>query len=306
MTLPGLLLMIALASGDRLANYERIDIATGALYSWGWSRAEVERLGRSIPVALARVEERLDRRLRDRFTTVLTPDSPEFRRVVEELSGVRVADTVVGVAVPSARLLVIRGGPSVYADFEETLYHEIAHLIIHEGRSRPVPRWLDEGTAMWASRHRLTPSDEAYVALLARLGRLYTLESLADRFPAAHKSTSTAYLQSLLFIRFLVESHGDGIVPRLLERVSRDNAAEVLSELTAMPIDELERKFTEWVISRTSLLWPLSAVWNIWTAAALLAIVAIVRSRLRRRRVLRQMEEEEGDCGQQAAVSDHP
>ncbi len=296
MILAFLLLTMALDAGGHFKNYDRTDIATGALYSWGWSRADVERLGRTIPVALGIVEGKLGKSLERDFISVLTPDSAEFRRVVEKVSGgVKVAETVVGVAMPHARTLVIRGGPSVYAGFEETLYHEIAHLVIHEGRSEPVPRWLDEGAAMWASDHRLTPADEAYVALLARLDQLYTLESLADRFPATHKSTSTAYMQSLLFIRFLVENHGTDVVHRLLTQVSRDNAGEVLSELAAMPIEELEGKFADWVASRTSIMWPLFALWNIWTAAALLAIVAIIRSRIRRRRTLRRLEEMEED-----------
>ncbi len=295
--LQSLVLALALAGGDDFKRYQREEIPTGTLYHWGWSKGKVDSLRTTIPLALRAVEKRLGKRIGHAFTSVLTPDGAEFRRMVAKVAGgATVSEWVVGVAVPAVRTLIIRGGlPPGYAKLRETLYHEIAHLVIHEGRSTAVPRWLDEGAAMWSSNHRLEPSDEAFVALLARVGQLYSLKELTHKFPAAHKWTARAYLQSLLFVTFLVEKHGRAIVPQLLAQLSSDNTEAVLGALTGLSTEALEKKFSRWVAARTSVLWALSALWNIWTVCALLAVIAIVRHRVRRRRALRRLERMDED-----------
>ena len=233
-----------LLSSGVLRDYDRSSSSVGPVLSRGWDATAVERLRSDLPGIVARVATRLDRQFETPMTTVLTPDVVEFRRVVRELThGRDVSDNVVGVAIPTLHVLVIRGGlsPGALHSFAETLRHEIAHLLIHQiaGVGTRVPRWFDEGLASWASEHRL----------------------------------------------------------HVLASLERRELREALSELTGETVGDLEMHFSSWLISRRALFWSLLGFVNLWTVAALLAIVAIVRSVLRRRRLLRTLEDEERDHG---------
>ena len=291
-----------LLSSGVLRDYDRSSSSVGPVLSRGWDATAVERLRSDLPGIVARVATRLDRQFETPMTTVLTPDVVEFRRVVRELPhGRDVSDNVVGVAIPTLHVLVIRGGlsPGALHSFAETLRHEIAHLLIHQiaGVGTRVPRWFDEGLASWASEHRLPPWDEADLVVLARVGGLYDLLALEKEFPPGHRGTSIAYTQSYLLVAFLVECHGERAILDVLASLEHRELREALSELTGETVGDLEMHFSSWLISRRALFWSLLGFVNLWTVAALLAIVAIVRSVLRRRRLLRTLEDEERDHG---------
>ncbi len=286
--------LVAQLGGVPLEGYTRTASAVGPIDATGWSESEVERLSQSLPRVAGEIGTRLGRELETPIRVVLTPDDPEFRRVVGQLTrGGSPPEGAVGVAVPSLRTLVLRGGLILrYSPFAETLRHEIAHLILHQG-AEEIPRWLDEGLAMWVSDHRPSPSDESHLGIAARVGGIYSLEKLRDEFPRAHRQSSLAYLQSYAWIEFLVERHGEGIVPRLVESVRGGDSHARLARVTGVAESELDDAFADWLAARSSLPWSIIGLLNFWTVSAILAVAAIVRHRIRFRRALRKMAEDE-------------
>ena len=128
------------------------------------------------------------------------------------------------------------------------------------------------------------------MSLLARLDALYPLSSLETRFPGAHDPASIAYRQSLLFIAYLVEEHGESAVPRLLDLFEKGaDGEQALQALSSRPASEVEAAFTAWVVRRASLFQAILSVVSLWTVAALLAVAAAVRYQIRKRRRLAQL-----------------
>ncbi len=272
----------------------------GPVYALGWSQGEIDAIATGLPAVVRSVETRLGQRLQRQITTVLTPNRTEFRRLLAQLRpNAEIADSVLGVALPHENVLLMRDDLS--ASFRETLRHEIAHLVVHSGRPGPIARWLDEGLAMWASGHIPTPADESYLTLLARMGGVRKLADLEERFPRSHALTQTAYLQSYFVILCLVEKHGEATIPQLLDAL-RDQPFEAAFERTVgISIHEFEAGFRTWMSMRSSLFWAVIGATNIWLVVTLLALVAIARSVLKRRRGLRllaEMEPEEPDRGE--------
>jgi hypothetical protein len=284
--------------GDPFAGYGHEAALTGPLYFRGWSEPERREVRRALPEVLSHVERRLGRTLGESFTTALTADGFEFRRLVEELSGEPLeSDAVVGVALPSRRTLVLRGGmPPGSTSYRQTLAHEVAHLVIHGASAGPIPRWLDEGAATWVAGERLTAREEGFLALLARTGGLYGLSQLERRFPGGHRATSVAYQQSALFITYLSERHGEAVVAELLDRGGHGGRTrEVVEAVAGESLEAVEREFSGWVAARASLAVSLLALVSPWSLCALLALVAIARSLVRRRQRLRTLEDGDGD-----------
>ena len=294
-------LLLPVSGLDFLKAYDRRDIPTGFLYSRGWHDDAVRWAEIFLPKALSRIEARLGRQLEGRFKTILVGDFAEFDRVYQQITGRRTAPDryTQGVAFPSLRLIVVRGdlvrGPTFEDPAAVTLTHEVAHIVLHRFPDTKIPRWLDEGMAVWVSGGRLTPRDEAYLSLLARTSSLYRFETLETEFPPGHLPTTTAYKQSYLMIRFLQSVYGEQAPIELLDLLeSGETTGHALEAITSLSLEQLEEDFFRWTRARRSFLESLVLVVNLWTVVALLALVAIARYLLKRRRLLRKLEEEEG------------
>ena len=276
----------------------RGDVATGPLYSSGWHPAEVRWAEERLPRLLEEVESRLGRRLGKEFTTVLVHGPGELARIAEELGAAPPRGTTRGIAFPAQGVIVVRGdlldGARPRDDSEETLGHEIAHLVLHRRPGIDLPRWLDEGIAEWASGGRLPSGEEARLSLLARTGSIYRLDTLHDAFPQGDVSTTLAYKQSLLFVLFLAERHGEQAIGAILDRLEGgEPSREVIEDVTGLSQADLEEAFRLWLVARRSLIEAVGTLVWPWTAISLLALVAIGRYLVRRRRALRRMEREE-------------
>ncbi len=95
---------------------------------------------------------------------------------------------------------------------EETLPHEIAHLIFRDfvGFESDIPMWLDEGVAQ-----RQEPSKQKvldyYVWQLAREKKLWSMERLTRAGPGAIENPDNArtfYIQAASVVSFLIDRHG--------------------------------------------------------------------------------------------------
>jgi hypothetical protein len=281
---------------DLLDGYDRAEVATGFLFSRGWSAGDRARVSALLPGALLEAEAQLGRKLARPFTTILAADRSGFERLASRL-GVELpdVDSVLGLAVPGYSLLLLREGSLPgHGSFRATLAHEVAHLVIHRNHQATIPRWFDEGAAQWIAGERLSHRDESYLSLLARLDSLYPLAKLAYSFPPGVETTSTAYRQSLLLMEFLVERRGPEVLPRLLD-LYEGGAAPTAALQTVMgrPLAALERDFAFYAASRSSWFLALSSVVDLWTIVSLLALVAVALHVVRRRRRLRELALEE-------------
>ncbi len=291
---------------DALRRYERVEVDTGPVYFHGWSRSRVDSVAARIPPALARVERSLGREIGHSFTTVLVRDPAELARIVEAFGGRgEVPGHVLGVALPGRRVIVVRGDILSRGDptrsTSMTLVHELAHLVIHRRPDARIPRWLDEGIAMWVSGRTLTYHEEAEITVAARAGSLYRLATLEWAFPRHGAESTIAYRQSLLMVRYLVESEGEAALLRLLDELEAGQPLDAaLHAATGRDSAEFERAFGAWAAQLHSLFGLTLAYLNIWALAGPLALVAVLRHWLRRRRQWQALAaaEEGGEPGE--------
>jgi hypothetical protein len=298
----------ALAAGDLrsaglppglLDRYQRESGPWGTVYHRGWSRQDRTLLSTRIAGALDRVERRIGRRRGGPFTAILTRDGREFAQVYESIAGSRPPSWIAGAAFPSEDLLVVKGEAfpvlMVRGDRpDEVLEHELAHLVLHRKAGTKLPRWFDEGVAMWASGKVLDPDDEAFLSGLARICALGPFASLDREMPSSHDLATIAYLQSLLAVRWIAGRFGRSAIGDLLDRMEAGEPIEsAVAARTGIPLSELEEEFRRWLAGRRSILEALASSVSLWTLVSLLAVLAILRYMVRRRRMLRKMEEAE-------------
>ncbi|HVT04453.1 MAG TPA: hypothetical protein VHL58_13880 [Thermoanaerobaculia bacterium] len=174
---------------------------------------------------------------------------------------------------------------------DELLRHEMAHVL--ESRAaggREIPRWFNEGLAMFASRGwRL--EDRSRLAFELMRGDQIPIAELDELFGADEGGVSRAYAISGAFVRDLILRHGRTVPGDILQRIAKGQSfADAFAAATGESFADAEAAF-----------WRRQTLWNrwvpfltssvaLWLFTTFLAIWAI-----RKRRVRDRLRAEEWD-----------
>lgn len=261
--------------------------------------------------AVATVESALGLAIPPRPHAILAPTDDEFAWRLRDLGAdpeVLPADAL-AVAFAGRDVLVFRergiaeGTP---AGLQATLGHELAHLAlgrVEAARGAPLPRWLNEGLAEWASGHRPTRDEALTLASWAIHEELPSLDGLAERFPP--HGTGRAYLVALGFVDWLDARQGGGGVRRLVSALQAGQPLDpALRAVAGGSLVETEAAWHEALRSDYSLVEIFLRSVTVWSTIGVLALLAILRHLWVRRRLLRQLEA--GDRTGPADAEGHP
>ncbi len=255
----------------------------------------------SLAGAAARIE-RLDRRRLEqpvRLTGLRRPGPPV--RVVlaaEDSQLARQAPSwVAGYAWGALGVVVLFPERSpAYPDgsFEEVVLHELAHVLVSRAAGgREVPRWFNEGLAMFAGRSwRLGDRSRLTWALL--LDRRLELAAVEEGFAGGRAEAGRAYAFAGAFLNDLIRRHGIDAPGRILAAVALGRPFDdAFRDVTGLPLDRAEASF--W---RRHSLWyrwlpVLTSSATLWLGITLLALVAIRRRRRRDAEMAARWEAEE-------------
>jgi stage II sporulation protein D len=97
----------------------------------------------------------------------------------------------------------------------QTLRHELTHLVVHRLRAEGVPRWFEEGWVLYLTGERI----EAAAATLKTTRELETAISQ----PRSEVEMKAAYTQALERVRRLARRQGDAALWRVLEHPNADD-----------------------------------------------------------------------------------
>ena len=226
------------------------------------------------------------------ITVLLAPeDSPAARSAPPWISGWAYGERGVVVLLPGR----VQRYPD--GDLASLVQHEVAHVLIaRAARGAPVPRWLDEGLAMAASRGR-DLEDRGRVAWSVLVHGPGSLARLDLAFAGGEAEMQAAYAFSQDFVQDLLRRGGDGAMPDLFARLARGTGFEAAfreamhQDLAAAESDYWSRRtfWMRWVpvLTSSSLL---------WIGISALAVVAIHRRRARDAERRRRWDEEEHDA----------
>lgn len=223
----------------------------------------------------------------------LAPDEATF----SELSGGRVPDWGAGVAIPDQHTIVVpayASRRSVPRARNAVLRHEWAHLALHSYlQGLRVPRWFDEGYALWAEGG-FDASEAWRLRILMALGRAPPLDSLTLGWPRDLASAQVAYLLSGSALDYLVEESGERGVRLLLERWREGGSFGAALSLTyGITSGQLEEDWRAWVRRRFGWLLVLSHSVVVWLSLGMLLMVTTLgRRRWNRERMAKLRADE--------------
>jgi hypothetical protein len=221
---------------------------------------------------------------------VVAEGSPEARRAPSWSVGYALGEAGLVVLMPS-RIPEALSYPD--QGIEAVLRHEVAHVLIaRAARRRPIPRWFNEGLAVFAVRG--WGFDDRTRLVWATLRRGPALEDLDASFRAGSYRAGRAYALAAAFVRFLLDRYGEEAAAGILRRVGDGESFDAaFRSTTGFPLAVAEDRFwshldfwNKWVPFLTS-----SAA--LWTMITGLALWAFKRRRDRDAQVRERWQQEE-------------
>lgn len=245
-----------------------------------------------------RVQDRLGRDVTSPPLVVIAPTTGSYESRVRQDTGHTPPVWSLAVAVPRQHLVIIRGPslqPASPTDFSEALTHEVAHLALHpvsRKRGSPLPSWLEEGLASWAASGPLDRVRRAELRGRARSGTLLDLRSLGRGFPADPAMARQAYDQTQALVGWIEEQGGgEQAVRALVDALEAGYTPDgALGQVIGKSLLETDEGFRASLIGERYWWLDLILQLDIFAVMALLALAAIGRYLLRRRRLLAEMD----------------
>ena len=203
----------------------------------------------------------------------------------------------IGVAYPSRNLMVIRS-PRLLKGVQEntltTFTHELTHLILAAGfKKQPIPRWLNEGMAMYAS-YEWRPSQDMVMGRAVLSGNLIPLDELTQAFGGKQHRVQLAYYQSYSLIHYLISNYGNQQFQELIRLLSLGQSFEdALQDSLLISSQTLEAEWKRYLKFRFNWIPLLTSTGVLWAFISLSLIgVYFVRKR-RTKRILERWALEE-------------
>jgi len=149
--------------------------------------------------------------------------------------------TTLGVRLSDEVLLLLGNQPGVMG----TLYHEIMHMIVAEAAEGPystIPRWLDEGLAMW-SEGPLGASHQGALNRAVRDNNLISVRSLTG-YTGDAGQVNLFYAEADSVVRYLIDTHGlDKLADLLAVYKQGSTTDKALTKVYGFTTDELDARW---------------------------------------------------------------
>jgi len=217
--------------------------------------------------------------------------SEEFSR----LYGKEPPQEIIGFARIDPHPLIVLKSPLLapQANFRDTLKHEMSHIILLDlFAGREVPRWINEGFAMYESGE-LRVNHYAVVASAAVRGELLPLDQLDYAFYSKGSKLDLAYAQSYYLMNYIIGEYGpDKFKAFVLNFIGSHDLEQAVEETFGIDYDSFEKNWRASIKERYWLASFLAYSSPVWIMIIIGLAVYFVRKR-RNQKIVEKWEEEE-------------
>ncbi len=188
-----------------------------------------------------------------------------------------------GLAYPERNLMILKTPRAALfgkIDPFRTFRHELAHLTLHQAMEGvPIPRWLDEGLAMYEARE-WTFRTTAVISAVTLKKKFIPLATLNHAFPVDFNEAEAAYAQSFSMISWLMNRFGrkdfQTFILNLNERKTLSRSSEAAFGMTFY---ELEKRWHRWLRIRYTWIPVVTSTAALWFIMTLIFLYAYYRKK---------------------------
>ena len=226
--------------------------------------------------------------------------APSFRKFQEIQPGREIPSWAIGVAYPSLNLIIIKSPRAIkrgHIDLIKVFKHEFTHIALgraFKGREK-VPRWLDEGLAMYESREW----DLSRISTMTRAvltDSLIPLSEITHYFPNKADRAELAYSESFYLISFLISRYGRESFHEFIKEYSGGKGLkEVMLAVYGIEWEELEERWRNYLKLRFSWIPIITSATTLWFLVTIVFILVYLKRKKAYRLKLEEWEREDED-----------
>jgi hypothetical protein len=215
-------------------------------------------------------------------------------KAFDSLAGSSIPDWGVGVAVPFRHRIVIKSPLITVGDksLGELTAHEFSHIALSRAVGyRRVPRWLDEGLAMYVSAE-WGWSDNLAMSWAVVLGSVIPLSQIEQLNRFEGERVRVAYSQSYLAFKYLLDTYGRSGLNILIDQIRSGKAIDqAFIAAIGADLEAFEREFTGYLNRRYNLLTLIFDSNLLWIILALVVVLGFLIVRFNRKRRISRLDE---------------
>lgn len=221
-----------------------------------------------------------------------------FYRISEERkTGIRLPEWGGGGALGTDSIVMPVDRQSAFyaADVQRIILHEMVHITLARsyGLLR-IPRWFHEGVAM-ALAGDISFEQQLQLSRAILLQKLVPLDSMEQLNRFSRWRAEVAYSQCHFAVNFLVSTYGLDLLPELLAASQKTRQFETACvKVFGLTIPELQLLLDKKMSTNYRILFVIGDYSLVWGGIFVLAVVAFVVTRIRKRARLRKMAQEDG------------
>ena len=155
-----------------------------------------------------------------------------------------------GVAFSGYSIMAIGIAPGDIDWGKTTIAHELTHLVIGQMTLNPyneLPRWLDEGLAMYAEG-LLSSGFTYYLDKAVAENSLISVQSLSSPFSANAEEAYLSYAESYSLVEYLITTYGQGKMLELLNTFGEGSSYDgALQKVYGFDMDGLNSLWRDYV-----------------------------------------------------------
>lgn len=216
----------------------------------------------------------------------------EFAR----LTGTTFPDWGAAAARPFEKQIVLKSPAhfDVGKPLAEMVKHEYAHLALADRvNGQWVPRWIDEGVAMYISAE-WDWTDNLAMGRAVVFRSVLALHEIENLNAFGEGQAQTAYAQSYLAVKYLLDRYGVGPFNVMLDQFrKRATIDQALTEAIGATYIEFEEEFYTFLTGRYNLVSIFTDMYFLWIFLALVVVVGFAIKTIRRHRYYKKWDEEE-------------
>jgi hypothetical protein len=167
--------------------------------------------------------------LEDSLTAVVGVYVTETQEEFTSMVGDGFPDWGIGCAISSRNLIILKS-PSrfeYHRPFAQVVTHELAHIFLgNVSRGGEVPRWLEEGFAMYQSQEWRIGQD-VVVARAVLTGSALPLSQIESVNAFRESKARLAYTESFLAVSYLYGEYGEGTVKELATHLANGSSLDL-------------------------------------------------------------------------------
>ncbi len=239
-----------------------------------------------------KISDFLEDSLTDEVSVFVVDTEEEFVSMV----GSSFPDWGIGCAIPTRNLIILKSPLrfKYYRPFSQVVTHELAHIFLGKlSRGKRIPRWLDEGFAMYQSQEWRIGQDMA-VARAVLTGSVLPLSQIESVNAFRESKAQLAYTESFLAVSYLYREYGEGTIKELVTHLANGTSTD-LAFMRTIGLNYLsfQLEFEKFVKEKYNWVSFLGDTLLVWIGLAFLIVFLYFLKRRHSKKTLEEWESEE-------------